>query len=381
MLSALAEEGNGMYYYVKDQSSISKCMVDCIGGILTCQKRNVKLSLSGDSNVQFVQVFGPHATPQGDNTFTIFYNDLQMEEEKHIMIKAKRQMPNSQYVGPLKIRIQLSMNNIQNNCEMETFEQIVQVEKSTLNSNWKSKLNCHLSRQYAVQALKEATEKLQDHSMNVAYNILKNGLEQIHQCVIEMDHSLNSPNDALTLYIFHTLQNILAECENHSIPSSNILSKMNSLYYELLYERSVSDPSVMDQSSSSTHPSTVIHQTLPRKFYAYRMANRIKFMKCHNCGSNQHFARNCTRAEMCHNCKQIGHLVNQCPFPPKCHHCGSTEHLSRQCTEMICFKCKQSGHRANECPMTQFQGGNSKSRFGKDNDRKKHHGNYPKNKH
>ncbi|KAG2381503.1 hypothetical protein C9374_006492 [Naegleria lovaniensis] len=381
MLSALAEEGNGMYYYVKDQASISKCMVDCIGGILTSQKRNVKLTLTSDtmhsSHVQILQVFGPHELSLDGNSFSVCYNDLQMEEEKHIVIRAKRKLSNvnnhlanSQNLDNLQIRVQLSMNDIQNNYEMETIEKIVQADQSSLDSH--SKLRCHLSRQQAVQTLKEAKEYLSTlgHPLNGACNILKNGLEHIHsQHVLGIDPSLNSPHDALTLYIFHTLQNILAECEN-SNSSFNVLSRMNSLYYELLYERSVSDPTV-DQS---THPSTVIHQTLPRKFYAYRMANRTKFMKCHNCGSDQHFSRNCNKAEMCHNCKQIGHLVNQCPFPQKCHHCGSFEHLSRQCTAMICFKCKQVGHRANECTLlVQASGGNHFNPNGKDrNDRSSH---------
>ncbi|KAJ5777870.1 Zinc knuckle CX2CX4HX4C [Penicillium odoratum] len=88
--------------------------------------------------------------------------------------------------------------------------------------------------------------------------------------------------------------------------------------------------------------------------------------KCHNCGSSEHFSRNCDQEQPsfgggggeCFNCGQEGHSKAECTEPAKsfgaCFNCGKEGHSKTDCSEPrkftgACFNCGEEGHSKTEC--------------------------------
>jgi len=86
-----------------------------------------------------------------------------------------------------------------------------------------------------------------------------------------------------------------------------------------------------------------------------RYKNRDNYKKCHNCGSNGHYSKDCDKPQMCHNCKGVGHRTFECPVAQLCHYCKQPGHLRQNCPDLICNKCRKNGHIAKDCPLNQTQ--------------------------
>lgn len=73
---------------------------------------------------------------------------------------------------------------------------------------------------------------------------------------------------------------------------------------------------------------------------------------CYNCGSEDHFFRDCYRPVVCFSCKESGHKVRKCSLTlnSKCQICLGTDHHARVCGKLeVCQWCNLFGHTALEC--------------------------------
>jgi hypothetical protein len=90
MLHAVANAGNGLFYYIENKDNIPDSFCDCLGGLLSVAAQNVVLTISADKDSCF-SMQPPqtlYATvPEGDRkTFKVTIPDVYCEEEKCIPI-------------------------------------------------------------------------------------------------------------------------------------------------------------------------------------------------------------------------------------------------------------------------------------------------------
>jgi len=99
LLQALAREGGGNFYYIKD-ADISSIFARELGGIASCMGQNIKIKVAPSDKNEVVEVLNDFNIEDENGVATISADDIYAEESKHILVKMKLNKAN----GKLKDR-------------------------------------------------------------------------------------------------------------------------------------------------------------------------------------------------------------------------------------------------------------------------------------
>jgi len=93
LLRAIADGGNGLYFYIERKENIADAFIDCVGGLLSVVGQDVNVTLQGHGGVELVDVLSkfPKTKTMVDGKPVISLNikDIQSEETKDIVCAVK----------------------------------------------------------------------------------------------------------------------------------------------------------------------------------------------------------------------------------------------------------------------------------------------------
>jgi Mg-chelatase subunit ChlD len=91
MLKNLSEVGNGMYYFVETNDMIPESFAHCLGGLLTVQAQNIKLTLTVAGGVELIKVESDKEvrTLTANTSVEVDLSDMQAEEQRDVVFHFK----------------------------------------------------------------------------------------------------------------------------------------------------------------------------------------------------------------------------------------------------------------------------------------------------
>jgi Mg-chelatase subunit ChlD len=89
MLTNISEIGNGMYYFVENNDMIPESFAHCLGGLLTVQAQNLKLTITPQDGVSVTKVETDRTVTTQGTSSVVDMADLQAEEQKDVVFRFK----------------------------------------------------------------------------------------------------------------------------------------------------------------------------------------------------------------------------------------------------------------------------------------------------
>jgi Mg-chelatase subunit ChlD len=89
-LKQLSEAGNGMYYYIETNDTISTSFADCLGGLLSTCAQNIQLTLKSLADGYAIKKICTSRTSKleaGGTLATVELGDLQSEEQRDVLFE------------------------------------------------------------------------------------------------------------------------------------------------------------------------------------------------------------------------------------------------------------------------------------------------------
>jgi hypothetical protein len=91
LLKAIADAGEGSYFFIENKENIPDAFIDCVGGLLSVVAQQIHLTLTASEGVEITDVLTsfPKERCSDGKKFVITIKDLQSEESKDFLIVHK----------------------------------------------------------------------------------------------------------------------------------------------------------------------------------------------------------------------------------------------------------------------------------------------------
>jgi len=87
LLRGMAEQCNGLYYFIDSAEGIPQAFTDCLGGLVSVVSQNVSLTFLSDNGATLGQLHGAHSGVDASNDrIRIVLGDMYANEEKDILV-------------------------------------------------------------------------------------------------------------------------------------------------------------------------------------------------------------------------------------------------------------------------------------------------------
>jgi len=188
LLKAIAEAGNGIYYFIKGTENIPEAFADCLGGLLSVAAQNISLKFEVDtsSDVSIKKIFTKfklnEITPK--KSYELTMGDIQSDESREIIVMA--QLPACSETTSFNIaKLSLSYFNVLTS-QLDTASIDVTVSRpqsvpSDQTVNFE--LDKHRNRLSAAEAMEQATDAGNSGNLEKGRGIIQACMDQIQKSV------------------------------------------------------------------------------------------------------------------------------------------------------------------------------------------------------
>jgi len=191
LLKGIAEAGNGVYYFIKDNKDVPEAFADCLGGLLSVAAQNITLKFEVEAPVKIKKIitkFKMNEITPG-LVYELSMGDIQSEEQRDIIILTDlpalaEETPN-QYFATVSLNY---FNVLTSTLETKTIKAAIarpSVEPSGQQRNYE--LDKQNNRLIAAEAMKQATEYGNAKNLAKAREIIASAVSQIKESVTGED--------------------------------------------------------------------------------------------------------------------------------------------------------------------------------------------------
>ena len=89
MLRAVAEAGDGLYYFIETQDQIAECFAECLGGLLTVVASDVAVTFTPAPGAEVLRVPESTSAKVEGGVVTVRYPDLYAEETRTVLVELR----------------------------------------------------------------------------------------------------------------------------------------------------------------------------------------------------------------------------------------------------------------------------------------------------
>jgi len=179
LLESLANEFDGMYFFMENEAAIIGGFANVLGGLLSVAAKEIELILRPEGGCSAFEVLKDEdKTVNKDGSVTVRFADLQSEESRHIVLKCnlpKLKEPNENFQflsGELKYK-----NIVRDQDEQATFNCVV---KRTGNRGKRDmQIDVEKNRVLSARALKEAESKGDSNDLSGARLVVNDAIASI----------------------------------------------------------------------------------------------------------------------------------------------------------------------------------------------------------
>jgi len=177
LLQQLAENFDGMYFFMEDEEAIKSGFANCLGGLLTTVALDLEVEIQFNPEVSNGKIHKEGAV-QKNGKWVISFADLQSEEKRDILVSCA--MPSKEEAVPdyLLFEAALKYQNAVQNCESRTVV-ACEVNRGEMEDDFNELVDECRNRELAAEALLEATRLGEKNDLKSARNRLQVTIDEI----------------------------------------------------------------------------------------------------------------------------------------------------------------------------------------------------------
>jgi len=193
LLKAIAEKGNGVYFYVEKPEEIPEAFADCLGGLLSTVAQNIVIKIEVDTGVVIKQLLTKYTTKEvmPGAIYEINLPDLQSQEHRDILIMFQiPAIPQAFDEFPVA-KVSISYLNVITKKQIDVANAFTLKISRPLKTDPNMPVNFNLDKQYnriiAAEAMTNADAFANKNKLNEAREILTKAKNRIKESVSATD--------------------------------------------------------------------------------------------------------------------------------------------------------------------------------------------------
>lgn len=234
MLRAIAQVGDGEYYYIESQDNVADSFGEAIGGLLSTTHQNIQLLVSAGPGVELVPLTTFEHETDGPVT-TITLGDLFAEERRDVLVRLD--VPAGDASGPL-CEVRARAYSLQSQTFVDLGPVVLTAGRSDAPSAPSPSVGKHVNRHLATTAMDEARKLAGRGELAAARQKVQQAKEQLQAILATLGEC------ALTAGLIADLQDcedsMQREAEYRNVGSKKLacMSKMHGKQRACAYEQS-----------------------------------------------------------------------------------------------------------------------------------------------